>query len=42
MSNKVTQQQIEALLDNATTEEHLFHGGKSLVIRKLSEPKPPK
>jgi hypothetical protein len=32
MTNKVTQQQIDALLDNATTEEHLFHGGKSLII----------
>jgi hypothetical protein len=32
MTNTVTQQQIDELLDNATTEEHLFHGGKSLII----------
>jgi hypothetical protein len=32
MINTVTQQQIDALLDNAKTEEHLFHGGKSLII----------
>jgi hypothetical protein len=32
MANTVTQQQIDALLDNATREEHLFHNGKSLII----------
>ena len=32
MANTVTQQQIDALLDNATTEEHIFHSGKSLII----------
>ena len=32
MTNTVTQQQIDALLDNAKTEEHLFHGGKSWII----------
>lgn len=32
MTNTVTQEQIDALLDNATTEEHLFHAGKSLII----------
>ena len=31
-ANKVTKEYLESLLDNAECEEHLFHGGKSLII----------
>lgn len=30
--NKVTKEYIEDLLNNAEVEEHLFHGGKSMIL----------
>lgn len=32
MSNKITKEQLETLIDAADVEEHLFHGGKSMVL----------
>lgn len=32
MSNKITKEQLDALIDAAVVEEHLFHGGKSMIL----------
>lgn len=33
--NKITKEYLESILDNSITEEHLFHGGKSMIISYL-------
>lgn len=35
MSNRVTQEQIDRLLDNAETEEHVFYGKELVVSYRL-------
>jgi Phage protein (N4 Gp49/phage Sf6 gene 66) family len=32
LNNKITQEYLESLIDSATVEEHLFHGGKSMIL----------
>lgn len=31
-SDKITRVQLDNLLDSATVEKHLFHGGKSMIL----------
>ena len=35
MSNKVTKEQLVALIDNSVIEEHTYHNNKELVISYL-------
>lgn len=35
MSNKVTKEQLEALIDNSVAQEHIYHEGKELGISYL-------
>jgi len=35
MDNTVTLEQLNQLLDNSVVEEHLFHGGKSMILSYL-------
>ena len=35
MSNKVTREQLEALIDNSVIEEHIYHNNKELVTSYL-------